>query len=222
MAPLSLLPWNGSTRGNPPCFGQYTRDCLCRGAGIGRRYGLDRRQRRSASHSDLSAFCLCPVCGACGQRCSEFRAGGGVGNRSAAGGLDFGDCRLHHIPWHAVAAMGKPRSGGGVFGGTVVRGKRAEHASDVIQSLCLIAMFAIAKRGVFRGQASSIYLALGALAFLAALCARLSDERTSFMALLLFSAAGLLGSVLAQARRSYFFLKKRRKAESRVAIRRIR
>lgn len=94
--------------------------------------------------------------------------------------------------------------------------------SDVVQSLCVIAMVAIAKRGVFRGQASSIYLALGALAFLAALCARLSGEQTSFMALLLFSAAGLLGSVLAQARRSYFFLKKRRKAESRVAIRRIR
>ncbi|MGA7711244.1 MAG: hypothetical protein WCA81_05040 [Rhizomicrobium sp.] len=94
--------------------------------------------------------------------------------------------------------------------------------SDVVLSLCLIAMFAIAKRGVFRGQASSIYLALGALAFLAALCARLANERASFMALLLFSAAGLLGSVLAQARRSYFFLKKRRKAQGRVAIRRIR
>lgn len=94
--------------------------------------------------------------------------------------------------------------------------------ADVIQSLCLIAMFGVAKRGVLRGQASSIYLALGALAFLAALCARLSGERTSFMAQLLFSAAGLLGLVLAQARRSYFFSKKRRKAESRAAIRRIR
>jgi hypothetical protein len=94
--------------------------------------------------------------------------------------------------------------------------------SDAVQSLCLIAMFVVAKRGALRGQASSLYLALGALAFFAALCARRSGEPSAFTALLLFSAAGLLGTVLAQARRSYFFLKKRRKAERRVAIRRIR
>ncbi len=94
--------------------------------------------------------------------------------------------------------------------------------SDLAQGLCLITLLTLARQGFLAWRAPKLYLALGALAFLAALAAAQSDDKTSFTALLLFSAAGLLGTALALARASEFFVQQRRKPDGGSAIRRMR
>jgi hypothetical protein len=92
--------------------------------------------------------------------------------------------------------------------------------ADVVQCLCLIAMFAAAKRGFTSARASAFYLAFAGMAFLAALCSRLADDTAS--ASLLFSAAGLLGTALAMARGSEFLVQQRGTLGGETAIRRLR
>ena len=68
----------------------------------------------------------------------------------------------------------------------------------LLQIFCQLVMFALARRGVVLLRRESIYLALAAVALLAASCVLLvEDVRALMVALLLFSSAGLLGTALA-------------------------
>lgn len=86
------------------------------------------------------------------------------------------------------------------------------------QLLCALVMLAISRRGLKRLRAPSIQLAAGAAALMAASCSLVSEDQNAFMALLLFSAAGILGTSLAVARISDTFVKRRRKTQSASAI----
>jgi len=88
----------------------------------------------------------------------------------------------------------------------------------VVQAVCLAVMIALAKRGLWRRP--SVHLALAAAALLAASCSLLVEN--GFVALLLFSAAGLLGTTLSLVRVSEIPLEERRDADGAAAIRRLR
>ena len=92
----------------------------------------------------------------------------------------------------------------------------------LVQSLCLIAMLMVARKVFLNWRAPNLYLALGGLALLAALCAAQLNGKSPFMALLLFSAAGLLGTALALARVSKLFVEGSRRIGNKTAIRRMR
>lgn len=76
------------------------------------------------------------------------------------------------------------------------------------QSIAIVAMLMVARRGLRRLSAPSIELAAGALALLAAAASLLATTPDALVALLLFSAAGLLGVALAVARISDTFVKR--------------
>jgi hypothetical protein len=88
----------------------------------------------------------------------------------------------------------------------------------VLQIFCLFVMIALARRGLWRWR--SIHLALATAALSAASCSLLVEN--AFVALLLFSTAGLLGATLAVARVSEIPLEERRDADGAAAIRRMR
>ena len=90
------------------------------------------------------------------------------------------------------------------------------------QILCLVAVLAVARREPAILRAPSLYLALGGAALLAATCSLLALDSRASVALLLFSAAGLLGIVYALARASRAFVDQRRDANGSDAIRRER
>ena len=89
----------------------------------------------------------------------------------------------------------------------------------VLQVCCLFVMIALAGRG--SGRRPGIRLALAAAALLAASCSLLAENSLAFVALLLFSAAGLLGTALALARVSEIPLEGRRGAGGEAAVRRM-
>lgn len=78
------------------------------------------------------------------------------------------------------------------------------------QLAAVAVMLAIARRGLMRLRAPSILLAVGGLSRFAAACALVSKDEKAMVALLLFSAAGLLGVALAVARISDTFVKRHR------------
>ncbi len=88
------------------------------------------------------------------------------------------------------------------------------------QVVCLVAVLVIARRGLMRRP--GVHLVFGAVALLAASCSLLAKDPHAFMALLLFSAAGLLGVVLALARGSKIPVEQQRGADGSLVIRRIR
>jgi len=90
----------------------------------------------------------------------------------------------------------------------------------VVQVVCLVVMIALAGRGLWRR--SSVHLASAAAALLAASCSLLVENALAFVALLLFSAAGLLGTALSLARASEIPLEERRNAGGTAAVRRMR
>lgn len=79
----------------------------------------------------------------------------------------------------------------------------------VPQIAAIVAMLVVSRRGLRRLSAPSIQLAAGALALLAAAASLSGHDTNALQALLLFSAAGLLGITLAVARISDTFVKKR-------------
>ena len=91
-----------------------------------------------------------------------------------------------------------------------------------LQVFCQFVMVALARRGFAQWRRQSIHLALAAAALLAASCSLLVEDSRAFVALLLFSAAGLLGTALSLARNSEIFVEKPREADGAAAIRRIR
>ncbi|MDE1985989.1 MAG: hypothetical protein KGL56_09275 [Alphaproteobacteria bacterium] len=88
------------------------------------------------------------------------------------------------------------------------------------QAICLVAVLTIARRGLMRRP--GVHLVSGAAALLAASCSLLAPDPRAFIALLLFSAAGLLGVVLALARSSEIPVDEQRDADGALAVRRIR
>ncbi|MGC9952905.1 MAG: hypothetical protein ABSD21_01310 [Rhizomicrobium sp.] len=88
------------------------------------------------------------------------------------------------------------------------------------QVICQFVMIALARRGL--GRRPSVHLALAAAALLAASCSLLANDPHAFMALLLFSAAGLLGTTLSLVRASEIPLEERRDADGAAAVRRMR
>ena len=88
------------------------------------------------------------------------------------------------------------------------------------QILCLIAVLTVTRRRSANLRGPGLYLALGCAALLAATCSLLVQDAN--VALLLFSAAGLLGIVYALARASNVFVKEQGDANGSVAIRRER
>ena len=92
----------------------------------------------------------------------------------------------------------------------------------VPQLLCIFAMLGIARRGLMRLRAPSIQLACGGAALFAASCSLVSRDNNALMALLLFSAAGLLGVSLSVARISDTFVKRRRRSQSAAAVSNLR
>jgi len=90
----------------------------------------------------------------------------------------------------------------------------------VVQIICLFVMIALARRGLWRRP--SILLVLAAAALLAASCSLLVEDSQAFVALLLFSAAGLLGTAVSLARNSEILVEQRRAADNAAAIRRMR
>lgn len=87
------------------------------------------------------------------------------------------------------------------------------------QILCLIAVLTVTRRGPAKLRGPGLYLALGCAALLAAACSLLVQE--AHVALLLFSAAGVLGVTYALARASHVF-EERVDANRPFAIRRLR
>ena len=90
------------------------------------------------------------------------------------------------------------------------------------QLLCLIAVLAVARRGPANLHGPGLYLVLGCVALLAASCSLLTLDARASMALLLFSAAGLLGVAYALARASHVLVEERGGANGSFAIRRER
>ncbi len=85
----------------------------------------------------------------------------------------------------------------------------------VLQVFCLLVMIALA----VRERRSGLRLGLASAALLAAACSLLVENSLAFVALLLFSAAGLLGTTLALARASEIPLEGRRRSRGAAAIR---
>lgn len=92
----------------------------------------------------------------------------------------------------------------------------------VLQVFCLFVMIALARRGIVAWRRESIHLALAAAALLAASCSLLVEDSRAFVALLLFSAAGLLGTALALVRNSEILVEEARDADGAAPIRRMR
>ena len=92
----------------------------------------------------------------------------------------------------------------------------------VLQVFCQFVIVALARRGFAPWRRESIHLALAAASLLAASCSLLVEDMRAFMALLLFSAAGLLGTTLSLARNSEIFVEESRDADGATAVRRIR
>jgi len=90
------------------------------------------------------------------------------------------------------------------------------------QILCLIAVLAVARHGPAKPRGPGLYLALGCAALLAASCSLLAQDARAAVALLLFSAAGLLGVAYALGRASHVFVEERGDANGSFAIRRVR
>ena len=93
----------------------------------------------------------------------------------------------------------------------------------ILQVVCQFVMIALARRGVASWHRESIYLALAAVALIAASCSLLVEDTRAFMvALLLFSAAGLQGTALALMVNSKILVEEPRGADSAAAVRRVR
>jgi hypothetical protein len=92
----------------------------------------------------------------------------------------------------------------------------------VLQVFCLFVMIALARRGLAAWRRPSIHLVLAAAALLAASCSLLVENSQAFVALLLFSAAGLLGTTLSLVRASEIPVEERRDADGAAAVRRRR
>ncbi|MBU6297317.1 MAG: hypothetical protein KGJ79_07830 [Alphaproteobacteria bacterium] len=90
----------------------------------------------------------------------------------------------------------------------------------VPQAVCLVAVLTIAHRAPLRRP--GLHLVLGAGALFAASCSLLAGDSCAFIALLLFSAAGLLGVVLALARASEILIDQQRAGSVGPAVRRVR
>ena len=95
-------------------------------------------------------------------------------------------------------------------------------AAVVVQVFCLFVMIALAGPGLAAWRRPSIHLALAATALLAASCALLVENSQAFVALPLFSAAGLLGTAISLARNSEVLIEQRRDADRASAIRHMR
>lgn len=91
------------------------------------------------------------------------------------------------------------------------------------QFAAVLAMLVIARRGLARLRAPSILLAAASLSRFAGMCALVATDDRAMVAVMLFSAAGLLGVTLAVARISDTFVKRRGKRhDTSAAISRLR
>jgi len=93
---------------------------------------------------------------------------------------------------------------GSAFGGAVL-------PAVVTQLFSILFLLIVSRRGLMRLRAPSLQLAAGGLALFGASCALVLQDKKASMAVVLFSAAGLLGCSLAVARISDTFVKRRRR-----------